>query len=50
MQIINKFIEIETEPKISIHNLTPQIEEILNDTGIINGQVTVFSRHTTTAT
>jgi secondary thiamine-phosphate synthase enzyme len=49
MQIINKFIEIETEPKISIHNLTPQIEEILNDTGIINGQVTVFSRHTTTA-
>lgn len=49
MQIINKFIEIETEPEISIHNLTPQIEEILNDTGITNGQVTVFSRHTTTA-
>lgn len=49
MQIINKFIEIETGKEISIHNLTPQIEEILNDTGITNGQVTVFSRHTTTA-
>lgn len=49
MTIINKFIEVETSEGINIHNITPQIEEIIASTSIQNGQVVVFSRHTTTA-
>ncbi|MGK7935110.1 MAG: secondary thiamine-phosphate synthase enzyme YjbQ [Xenococcaceae cyanobacterium] len=49
MPIINKFIELETEAGINIHNLTPQIEAIIAKTSIQSGQVIVFSRHTTTA-
>ncbi|HBB31144.1 MAG TPA: secondary thiamine-phosphate synthase enzyme [Cyanobacteria bacterium UBA8803] len=49
MPIVNKIIEIETELGISIYNVTPQIKALLNTTSIQNGQVLVFSRHTTTA-
>lgn len=49
MPIFNQFIEIETEPGITICNITPQIENVLKNTSIQNGQVLVFSRHTTTA-
>ncbi|MBK1985985.1 YjbQ family protein [Sphaerospermopsis aphanizomenoides BCCUSP55] len=49
MAIIHKFIEITTEPGINIHNITPQIQDFVEETGIKNGQVLVFSRHTTTA-
>lgn len=49
MPIINKLIEIKTSPGISIHNITPQIVDLLASTPIQNGQVLVFSRHTTTA-
>lgn len=49
MQIINQLIEVETEPKINIYNITPEIEKLIASTGINNGQVLVFSRHTTTA-
>ncbi|MEH2145908.1 secondary thiamine-phosphate synthase enzyme YjbQ [Nostoc sp.] len=49
MPIINKLIEIETEPKIKIYNITPQIQDLLASTSIKNGQILVFSRHTTTA-
>ncbi len=49
MPIINKIIEIETHPGINIHNITPQIEALVASTPITNGQVLVFSRHTTTA-
>ena len=49
MQIINKLIEIETEPGINIYNITPEIEKLIASTSINNGQVLVFSRHTTTA-
>lgn len=49
MQIINKLIEIETEPGINIYNITPEIEKLIASTSITNGQVMVFSRHTTTA-
>lgn len=49
MPIINQFIELKTETEIDIHNLTPKIEAIIADTEIKNGQVIVFSRHTTTA-
>lgn len=49
MLIKNELIKIETSEKISIHNITPQIEELLHTTAIANGQVLIFSRHTTTA-
>ena len=49
MPIVNQFIELKTITEIDIHNLTPKIEAIIAETGIKNGQVIVFSRHTTTA-
>ncbi|BAZ50376.1 hypothetical protein NIES4103_29920 [Nostoc sp. NIES-4103] len=49
MPIINKLIEIETSQGINIHNITPQIQDLIISTSINNGQVLVFSRHTTTA-
>lgn len=49
MQIINKLIELETDPGINVYNITPEIEKLLASTSITNGQVMVFSRHTTTA-
>ncbi|MFP4100043.1 secondary thiamine-phosphate synthase enzyme YjbQ [Coleofasciculus sp.] len=49
MPILNKLLEIETESGISICNVTPHIEKLLAQTSIHNGQVLIFSRHTTTA-
>ncbi len=49
MTIINKTITLKTDPGINIHNITPQVESILAETAIRNGQVIVFARHTTTA-
>lgn len=49
MPIKNQVIEVETDKGISIYNITPQILEILKASAIKNGQVLVFSRHTTTA-
>ncbi len=49
MQIINEIIEIKTDQGINIYNVTPLIEKKLAVTSIKNGQVVVFSRHTTTA-
>jgi secondary thiamine-phosphate synthase enzyme len=49
MQIINHIIEIETEDGICIYNITPQVLNLLQATSIKNGQVIVFSQHTTTA-
>lgn len=49
MQIRNEIIEVETEKGIGIYNITPQIKKILEETHLKNGQVLVFSRHTTTA-
>ena len=49
MPIINNFIEVQTSPGINIHNITPQIKDLIASAAIKNGQVLVFSRHTTTA-
>lgn len=49
MPIINELIEVETENEISIHNITPEIVKLIQINNINNGQVIVFSRHTTTA-
>ena len=49
MPIINQLIEIQTDESISIYNLTPHLQEILAKSSVRNGQILVFSRHTTTA-
>ncbi|MEQ8960766.1 MAG: secondary thiamine-phosphate synthase enzyme YjbQ [Coleofasciculus sp. C2-GNP5-27] len=49
MLIVNKLLDIETEPGISIRNVTPDLEKLLATTFIYNGQILIFSRHTTTA-
>ncbi|MBD2254979.1 secondary thiamine-phosphate synthase enzyme YjbQ [Nostoc parmelioides] len=49
MSIFNKIIEIETEAGINIYNITAEIKDFLAATAIQNGQILVFSQHTTTA-
>lgn len=49
MNFFTKIIEIETDVEISIYNLTSQIQQYLEETGMKNGQALIFSRHTTTA-
>jgi secondary thiamine-phosphate synthase enzyme len=49
MSIVNQIFELETEVGIGIYDITPQIKDLLASTSIQNGQVLVFSRHTTTA-
>ncbi|PSF31341.1 secondary thiamine-phosphate synthase enzyme [Aphanothece hegewaldii CCALA 016] len=49
MKINHEIIYIDTEQSIEIYNITPKIQEKLTTTKIQNGQVCVFSRHTTTA-
>lgn len=49
MPIINEIVEVETEKGINIYNITPQIVKLIQANTIKNGQVIVFSRHTTTA-
>ncbi|WP_088241938.1 secondary thiamine-phosphate synthase enzyme YjbQ [Calothrix rhizosoleniae] len=49
MAIFNKIIEIKTNTGINIHNITPQIQDLITSTPIKNGQTLIFSRHTTTA-
>jgi secondary thiamine-phosphate synthase enzyme len=49
MAIIYKIIEISTKQGINIHNITSIVQEFIDSTAIKNGQVLVFSRHTTTA-
>ena len=49
MSIEHHILNLETEAGIGIYNLTPQITELLESSTITNGQVLVFSRHTTTA-
>ena len=49
MSIEHHILNIDTETGIGIYNLTPQITQLLESSPITNGQVLVFSRHTTTA-
>lgn len=49
MIIRNHILHIETQPGLEIYNLTPQISQLLESSAIQNGQILVFSRHTTTA-
>ena len=49
MQIKNEVIEVETDKGICIYNITPEIVKLVQGTFVKNGQVMVFSQHTTTA-
>ena len=49
MKIISEIINIQTEDGINIYDVTPQIQEVINNCEIKQGQVLIFSRHTTTA-
>jgi secondary thiamine-phosphate synthase enzyme len=49
MPIINQLIEVKTDRGINIYNITPEVEKLISSASITNGQVLVFSRHTTTA-
>jgi secondary thiamine-phosphate synthase enzyme len=49
MPIINQLIEVKTDRGINIYNITPEVEKLISLASITNGQVLVFSRHTTTA-
>lgn len=49
MPILHQLFPLKTNKNIEIHNITPQIQEFVASTPIQNGQVLVFSRHTTTA-
>lgn len=49
MRILHQLLELETELGIEVYNVTPHIQAFLNATGVQNGQILVFSRHTTTA-
>lgn len=49
MKIVNKTIKVETTAGVNIHNITPQVTEILTASKIKNGQIIVFVKHTTTA-
>jgi secondary thiamine-phosphate synthase enzyme len=49
MAIAHQIIELPTESGIQIYDLTPQAQAFVELTQIRNGQLLVFSRHTTTA-
>jgi secondary thiamine-phosphate synthase enzyme len=49
MLIAHQIFELETAAGIGVYNITPQIKDFLASTSLQNGQVLVFSRHTTTA-
>jgi secondary thiamine-phosphate synthase enzyme len=49
MTIANHIIELETAAGIEVYDITTQIRALVSGSGIQNGQVLIFSRHTTTA-
>jgi len=49
LKIISSFIEVETGEGIALHDLMPDINNVVAKSGIKNGFVTVTSQHTTTA-
>jgi secondary thiamine-phosphate synthase enzyme len=49
LKIVSSFIELETGVGISLHDLMPDLNKAIANSGIVNGFVTVTSQHTTTA-
>ncbi len=44
-----KTLTIHTEPGINLHNLTPELKQLVHSSGIEHGILTITSQHTTTA-
>ena len=49
MKFISSFIELSTGKGIALHDLMPEIRNVIENSEIKNGFVTVTSQHTTTA-
>jgi secondary thiamine-phosphate synthase enzyme len=49
MHISAHYLELATRPGISLHNITADIQALINAQGLQQGQALVFSCHTTTA-
>jgi secondary thiamine-phosphate synthase enzyme len=49
LKIFPSFIELETGAGISLHDITPDIRDVIKQSGMSAGFVTVTSQHTTTA-
>jgi len=47
MKIVTKYVEIQSEARVTFDNITPQVQKILEETGVQHGQVLVYSPHTT---
>jgi secondary thiamine-phosphate synthase enzyme len=43
MQILTKYIQVTTKGRTDIIDLTPQLKKLLGETGLQEGQVTVFA-------
>lgn len=49
MRVHHETVELETEGGVQFIDITDQINEIVNDSGILNGWVNIQTQHTTTA-
>jgi secondary thiamine-phosphate synthase enzyme len=49
MRVHHETVELETEGGVQFIDITDQIAEIVNDSGILNGWVNIQTQHTTTA-
>ncbi|MFE4104704.1 secondary thiamine-phosphate synthase enzyme YjbQ [Almyronema epifaneia] len=49
MPIHHQLLELQTTDALALYNLTPQVQAFVTASGIQNGHVLIFSRHTTTA-
>lgn len=49
MKIYHQYITLQTLTGIHAHNITPQLRQIIRDSGIQHGQITMSSMHTTLA-
>ena len=49
MRVYHETVELETEGGVQFIDITDQINEIVNDSGILNGWVNIQTQHTTTA-
>jgi secondary thiamine-phosphate synthase enzyme len=49
MKVVHKLIELQTRSEIEAHDLTPQLRELLAESGVRDGYLVVSARHTTCA-
>jgi secondary thiamine-phosphate synthase enzyme len=49
MRTQHHILELQTGSGIQLHDITPRVRDVVRDSDVCNGIVTVTSRHTTTA-